>query len=253
MIFSYLKPIFRPIWHLFLKKRINKLCYSYENQNKIIKLKNKHKNQKCFIVGNGPSLTIEDLEKLKTEITFSSNSIYYLFENSDWRPTYYFCQDQTVLSNSVKEINQRINGKKFIRPTGYKEHLIDDAIYFNIDNLDYKKNVKPRFSDDVAQHVFEGYTVTYSMLQFAAYMGFNEIYLLGIDFNYIITNGTINKDSYADKRMGEKVGGNPNIEYNLLAYQTAKEFCRINNIKIYNATRGGMLEVFPRVDFRTVI
>lgn len=42
----------------------------------------------------------------------------------------------------------------------------------------------PGFSDDIAQEISEGFTVTYAEIQMAAYMGFKEIYLLGVDFNY---------------------------------------------------------------------
>ena len=35
----------------------------------------------------------------------------------------------------------------------------------------------------------------------------------------------------------------------LLAYKSTREYCDKNNIKISNATRGGKLEVFDRVDF----
>lgn len=34
-------------------------------------LKNTKKGKRCFIVGNGPSLTVEDLNKLKEEDTFA--------------------------------------------------------------------------------------------------------------------------------------------------------------------------------------
>lgn len=35
----------------------------------------------------------------------------------------------------------------------------------------------------------------------------------------------------------------------ILAYESAKKYVDSHNISIYNATRGGMLEVFERVDF----
>ena len=80
-------------------------------------------------------------------------------------------------------------------------------------------------------------------------MGFKEIYLLGVDFsfssnykdacNHFIKN-YYTKDSkaifFADKES-------------LQAYMSAREYADKNGIKIYNATRGGKLEVFDRVDF----
>lgn len=100
------------------------------------------------------------------------------------------------------------------------------------------------FSDNVAERVFNGYSVTYSMLQIAVYMGFKEIYLLGCDCSYsqdktkqhfIESGHHDNYASIAGKRM-------------ICAYKYAKEFADKHDIKIYNATRGGMLEVFERVN-----
>ncbi len=37
---------------------------------------NIHHGQRCFIIGNGPSLQRTDLTKLKDEFTFGMNRIY---------------------------------------------------------------------------------------------------------------------------------------------------------------------------------
>ena len=39
------------------------------------------------------------------------------------------------------------------------------------------------------------------------------------------------------------------MDLQLAGYQKAKQYADAHGIKIYNATRGGKLEVFPRVDF----
>ena len=66
-----------------------------ESCNKIKNSKNSHLNRRCFIIGNGPSLTANDLDKLSenSEITFAFNRIYHIFEQTSWRPTYYMSQD----------------------------------------------------------------------------------------------------------------------------------------------------------------
>ena len=48
-----------------------------ENQkyNEIRKIENLHKGKRCFTVATGPSLRIEDVEKLNGEITFGMNSL----------------------------------------------------------------------------------------------------------------------------------------------------------------------------------
>ena len=55
-------------------------------------------------------------------------------------------------------------------------------------------------------------------------------------------------DSYHRASSGVKPNACRKTE-NLLAYQAAREYADRHGIKIYNATRGGKLEVFERVDF----
>ena len=60
----------------FLRKNNINNKYSF---NKILSYKNKYKNKRCFIIGTGPSLEINQLELLKNEYTFSMNSIVLSF------------------------------------------------------------------------------------------------------------------------------------------------------------------------------
>ena len=78
--------------------------YRFNNSKNIDILKSffkKYENKRCFIVGNGPSLNIADLESIKNEITFGFNRIYYMFDKTDWRPTFYCSEDIQILQNSV--------------------------------------------------------------------------------------------------------------------------------------------------------
>ena len=43
-----------------------------------------------------------------------------------------------------------------------------------------------KFSHDAHSFLYDGYSITYSLLQLAIYMGFKEIILLGCDSNYSI-------------------------------------------------------------------
>ena len=92
----------------------------------------KYKGQRCFIVGNGPSLNLEDLNKLKNEKTFAFNRIYYIFDKTEWRPSFYITEDIKIISNSLDEIN-KLNLKNIFVPDIIKfDYKIDinNAIYF---------------------------------------------------------------------------------------------------------------------------
>ncbi|UHA57898.1 hypothetical protein KDJ21_013460 [Metabacillus litoralis] len=94
-------------------------------------------------------------------------------------------------------------------------------------------------------------------------MGFKKIYLIGVDHNYAINrneDGTykINKEllgkdhfdrNYYNSWFNDEKKPSTNTELMNKSYIAAKNYCDKNGIEIYNATRGGKLEVFPRVNF----
>ena len=47
-----------------------------------VKLKDVYSGKRCFIIGNGPSLKISDLEMIMNEVTMSCNSTIDLFEKT---------------------------------------------------------------------------------------------------------------------------------------------------------------------------
>lgn len=225
---------------------------------------NKHQGEKCFVIGNGPSLQAEDLELInKTGIvSFAFNRIYHIFSKTTWRPTYYISQDEKMLGGCVDEVNKYINSPKLI-PIQMKWDYninIENAYYFNIvhDEIDGY----PNFSSDIPKRIINAGTVVYSAIQLAFYMGIREIYLIGVDHHFqtsINENGEIIVDPTVKDYFCEEYNTDkkdliiPNTDKSTLTYISAKKHSEKLGFKIYNATRGGKLEVFPRVDFDEVI
>jgi hypothetical protein len=122
-----------------------------------------------------------------------------------------------------------------------------------------EENGKPlQFSDEVPRLLYNSSTGMYTAAQFAAYMGFKEIYLIGVDHHFhisknsrgeIVVDNSV-KDYFTDKYNEDKDKLYiPNTEKSTLTYVAMKEQCEKREIRVYNATRGGKLEVFERVDF----
>ena len=80
------------------------------------KIRNTHLGESCFIIGNGPSLTVEDLDTLhqKGIDTFAVNRIYQIFPKTDWRPTYFVSTDAVMLRDKLEEAEQIPAKIKFI-------------------------------------------------------------------------------------------------------------------------------------------
>ncbi|MEJ6662340.1 MAG: 6-hydroxymethylpterin diphosphokinase MptE-like protein [Bacteroidia bacterium] len=237
-----------------------------ENERKIKALKNSHKGERCFIIGNGPSLNSCDLTLLKDEVTFGVNGIYLNEEKMGWAPTYYTVEDIFVAEDRCDEINKYHKPKnKFFG--NYLHYCIDPddkTLLLNI-KADYSlyKNF-PHFSTDALRYLWVGGTVSYLSMQLAYYMGFNEVYLIGFDHSYDIpedaevNQSEIMSNSDDPNHFDPKYFGkgyrwhDPQVDRMEKSYERAKLVFEKNNRNIINATVGGHLEVFPRVDYFTL-
>lgn len=221
------------------------------NYKELKKFHNIHMGKRCFVVATGPSLKLEDLQLIKNEYSFSMNSIVLSYKDTDWRPTYYAIQDcrgYNKLKESIKNANMKyifcgISNKRFT------PDMDVDYIPFPLNLLDHGKatsNHMNKFSDDCYKVVYDGHSITYSVIQLAVYMGFKEIYLLGVDCNY----ANKGKDHIVEYIRQEV----PDAAFLMQeSYKVAKKYADNHGIKIYNASRGGSLEVFEKVTLEEVL
>ena len=124
-----------------------KLKKSY-NGKLLNSFKNKYSGERCFIIGNGPSLKVEDVEKLKDEFTFAFNRIYYIFDKTSWRPNFYISEDLKILEKSKNEINKLDLPYKFIPDIARFDYNIniENAIYFR-QVMDLNNDRTPKFTN----------------------------------------------------------------------------------------------------------
>lgn len=226
---------------------------SYYNAE-IEQYKDIHKGESCFIVGHGPSLRAGDLDILELNhmITFSMNLTYKLFDQTEWRPDYYVVLDRGTMNRySYFKWDEDTKRKCFIADMSekfWKENQSEKNIkYHSIRNMNIRE---AKFSSDISKRVYFGATVAYDCLQIAVYMGFSRIYLLGMDL-VPHEQGNTSAMQYSNCYEPEKRSKKPQMWVNkiLRAYLAAKEYADVHGIHIYNATRGGYLEIFDRVDF----
>lgn len=211
---------------------------------------NIHAGERCFIVGTGPSLRMEDLEMIKNEKSFSVNSIVLSFSETSWRPTYYAIGDSfgyEKLKNAIKEANMPTIfcgiSNKVMTP-----RMNVDFIPYPVNLLDHGKMIpehKNDFSGNAFKVVYDGHSITYSAMELAVYMGFKEIILLGIDCDYSkavnhIKAYSVQTDINAAFLMRE-------------SYKVARKWADEHGVKILNATRNAKLDVFERVVLEDIL
>lgn len=222
----------------------------------MLDLKNSAKSKRCFVIATGPSLIMDDLELIKNEFSFGMNSVIKAFDKTEWRPNLYMIQDEYVYEKLENEIFDVTKKNNFLVCVGgvipikfktaenylsYALHYLDHKMYHNKSYGQYK------FSDDCYNVIYDGYTVTFSVLQMACYMGFNEIYLLGCDCNYNQSKSHFVDYGHHDPKatiMGDKM---------ITGHFEFKKFADSLGIRVINCTRGGMLEVYPRMNLKDVV
>jgi len=217
-------------------------------------LKDKHQGERCFIIGNGPSLRNTDLLLLKDEVTFGLNRIYLLFDQLGFATTYYVAVNRLVIEQCAHEI-VRLPCPKFI--SWHARDLID----FTVDMMFLHSRSGTRFYTDITEGVWEGATVTYVAMQIAYYLGFQRVILIGVDHSYatkgephttVVSQGD-DPNHFDPRYFGKGFRWQlPDLKTSELAYRIAKDQFERANREIIDATVGGKLQVLRKVDYHTL-
>lgn len=218
--------------------------------------KNSHRGERCFIVATGPSLTIEDLNLIKNEYSMSMNSGALMMDKTEWKPDVLGIGDEYVYQKLESRLLNIFSGpmRERLIISDYVQSFFRTARQFKsfpVNMLDHKfvheKTGIIRFSDDCYKVVYDNYSIIFNLMQLAIYMGFSKIYLLGTDCDYnqpkahFIDHGVVDPfAAYAGERL-------------IYVHSKFNEFAQKHGVKVFNCTRGGMLEVYPRITLDEVI
>lgn len=224
------------------------------HRNKLLKYHNKHTGERCFLIANGPSLAHMDLNWLKNEFTIGMNRIYLIYNKLGFKPTYHFVINDLVLEQFAEELSN-VPSIKFFNWS--KLNLFSGTENMNFVRL--KIGFNDKFSTEPSQGIWSGGTVTYAALQMIYYMGFTEVYIIGLDHNFN-EQGRPNKTEIRTQEKDES-HFHPNyfpkgIKWQLpdlyrseLAYAIARENFEKEGRIILDATENGKCEVFDKISF----
>lgn len=281
---NFIKKIIPPLlWEFLVGLKTYVSIFKYKKLlSKNIALKDLHKGKRCFILGSGPSIKKQNLGHLKDEIVFALNNFYVHEEFSniisntnvekyymtapihppqteeEWKD--WFIDIEKNVPVNVKTLfglnGNKINIKYILDKYGlFKQHIK----FWYYEGKQFK-NEKKLNGMDITSAIYSGESVSVYTLILAIYMGFSEIYLLGMDHDYFLY------DDESEMRM-YKTSIHQNNEFERTFGDTfyIKEFLRQYNIfskyhafgvnsssKIYNASAGGILKVFPKVNFENL-
>ena len=237
-------------------------------------VRNRHVGQRCFVIGNGPSIAKQDLSLLSGEVTFVMNAFWKHDIVKEWQPSYYFFSDGLFFDRSgpsnefFEGLRSRVSKSVYFVPLSRKAVVTEDNL-LPVDSVLFF-STQPQFlgkarenSLDFTQPVPDVYTVAQLAIMAAIYLGCSPIYLLGLDHDWLGHHGE--KDYYFFKGVALKdhpgnVGrlGPYDVEMEAMlgcwkGYRELQAIAEKRGIQILNATDGGFLDVFERVPYRSLI
>ena len=242
-------------------------------------------NQRCFIIGNGPSIKKQDLKKIRNEIIFTVNDIvkssvfkdiksnYHVYAD----PAYFNGEFKDVFNDSLRHMKEYDESIKIFVPYRFKKDIDKEVIdlidYYCYDCMNFTlyKRSKGELID-LRRPIFVCQTVIQMAIYIAIYMGFKQIYLIGCDMTgfleFYISKRIGNDDQYGhvyyrDDEMRERLQKIINIHDNEFylknyakmfeIYKEIRAMCSGRDIKIINITDGGALDVFERECYEEII
>lgn len=238
--------------------------------------KGKYRGHRAFFIGNGPSLNQTPLHLMKDEYCFGTNKVYDLFEVTDWRPTHF-----VAITNENWKYKDWAEAIEKIVATGIPCFLSDRYwIYYeigrthdwykppegdNVIQIKARKLMRDRngemisitgWATDIEEFIISHRTVSMVFLQLAHWMGFSPLYLVGCDLGY--------KPHFEGEP--DPNHWNTNYEHRKTVYRARYDNIRMKRvhgimskiakregIEVYNATIGGELEAYERVDIYDIL
>ena len=251
----------RRIYHRIRREVLSRMWGLYAGRSRRFweALRDRHVGETAFVIGNGPSLTTGDLDRLKDRLTFASNRIDLAFEHTHWRPRYFAIADWVLYPKISEQISATyrhiLAGPDLPRRIGTCRVI--QYRWLGRTEAEPGNGTPPLFSRDAGEGLYSGGTITFDLLQIAAHMGVTRIVLLGCDHAYT------GEDGVDPTGVAEATGGSNHfhpkyrfpgelvrpacIDLMSRAFRHAAAWSQVAGVQIVNATPGGALDVFPRV------
>ena len=227
-----------------------------KSMDSLTKLKDKYKGERCFIIGNGPSLRKTDVSKLKNEYTFGMNRIYLAFEEWGFQTTFLASVNDLVIEQCVDDFLS-LDMPRFFSWRSHK-YFPANLPLANLPAFLYTTYDGINFAQDARYRLWEGATVTNVCLQLAYHMGFETAILIGVDHSFKskgAANKTITSEGDDPNHFDPRYFGKgfrwqlPDLDMSEIAYTLARKTYEEDQRQILDATIGGKLTIFEKRDY----
>jgi hypothetical protein len=236
-----------------------------------------HKAERCFILCNGPSVKTQNLLPLAGEIVISVSNGYLHPDYMKFSPRYHCIPQitygrltETDVVTWFREMHDHLGDAEMILSTT-EESLVRRHGLFPGRKVHYVflHNSLDEHPDgaipDLATAIPRVESVPILCLMAAMYMGFDRLYLVGTDhdqfksgtYTYFFQDWSL-RGKDPDVTPEGKVLTPHFEEFQQLVrlwkqYRALRNIAEVNGIGIFNATAGGELDEFPRVNLPEVL
>jgi hypothetical protein len=216
-----------------------------------------------LVVGNGPSLKVEDLEALRGIPAIASNKINLLYKKTDWRPTLYTSTDPLLLFKFPREHYAEIPLTLTTHAVGNMARTPNKLMWRLLWNDEgEEKYLKNDLEITPMNGILETVTVTCPNIQLAMWAGAKTIYVIGCDHFYgseqhkgpvrkglfvrkLTSQGSSNHFDSSYRKPGEVVNSTP-VDAMNRGYALIHEIAKKRGVRIVNITRKSLLDEFER-------
>jgi len=244
-----------------------------EHRPRLAALRDRHRGQRVFVLGNGPSLGRIDMDRLVGQVAIGVNGLFLAFPTTRFRPTYYMVEDHLVAEDRAEALNALPSGITRLYPLNLA-YVLDEGP----DVLWFDHRPRPGWPDrfdvslDALTCTYAGCTVAFTAIQLAAFMGAREIVLLGIDLDYAIPADTQrtgggkgsgpgvldmasdDPNHFHPDYFGKgKRWHDPQVENMGRAFAAARDALGGMGVRFINATPGGRMDLVPRAPLDRVL
>lgn len=236
-------------------------------------LRGRHRGRRAFVIGNGPSIARHDLGRLRDDVTITVNQFQRHPQLEELRPPYWMIADplfweqpDPYLFPVVRKLLETGIHTHLFCPLGGAQVLCSTPTGPLIDPhfFTYGEHFAGPGPIDLSRPIPHwGQNVIGPAIMLAFHLGCDPIYLIGCDHDFL----KIEKQDYEGALFGHGFASKLTpasdrydwdtwsyaMKRTLWEYERLRDYADVWGQRIYNATLGGYLEVFPRVDFDAVL
>ncbi len=226
--------------------------------------------KRAFIIGSGPSVKNQDIAKLKDEMTFVMNT-FCLHEQYDLiHPKFYVIFHSEYLSGNevsvqfLKELDRKVHpdtvmilplkSKRILERHNILPH--NKKLYVYVKGFLTKERHTPV---DMTKKVPTPMSTSVMCLMAAIYMGFDPIYLMGLEHNWLATPPKAEFEHFSDGQSAQFLNRSVSETYeqncwtSYLLFRNYRLLKNSTSAKIYNLTPFSYLDTFPFGKYEDII